>query len=69
MFVLAKFQIFILKAFEVTTLQSSSNRIIGLYSKYKENKFQVLTKMDVTYGCSDVQIRNLHHRVLYELRN
>ena len=38
MYVLAKFRLYILKAFEVTALQSSSNRKIDLYSKYKENK-------------------------------
>ena len=34
MYVLAKFQLHILKAFEVTALQSSSNRKINLYGKY-----------------------------------
>ena len=55
MYVLAKFQLHILKAFKITTLQSSSNRKIDLYSKYRENKLQVLTKTDVTYEWSDVQ--------------
>ena len=32
-------QLGILKAFEVTALQSSSNRRIDLYSKYRENKY------------------------------
>ena len=45
MYVLAKFQLHILKTFEVITLQSSGNRKIDLYSKYKENKLQVLTKI------------------------
>ena len=49
MYVLAMFQLHILKAFEVTALQSSSNRKIELYSKYRENKLQALTKADVTY--------------------
>ena len=40
MYVLAKFQLHILKAFEVTALQSDSNRKIDLYSKHKENKLQ-----------------------------
>ena len=57
MYVLAKFQLHILKAFKITTLQSSSNRKIDLYSKYRENKLQVLTKTDVTYEWSDVQYR------------
>jgi len=37
-----------------------------LYIKYRENKLQALTKMDVT---SDVQAQNLHHRVCHELKN
>ena len=49
MYVLAKFQLRILKSFEVSALQSSSNRKINLYSKYRENKLQVLPKTDVTY--------------------
>ena len=38
MYMLAKFQLRILKALEVTALQSSSNRKIDLYSKHRENK-------------------------------
>ena len=49
MYVLAKFQLCILKTFEVTALHNRSNRRINLYSKYRENKLQLLTKMDVTY--------------------
>ena len=49
MYLLAKFQLHILKASEVTALQSSSNRKIDLYSKHRENKLQALTKTDVTY--------------------
>ena len=52
MYVLAKFQLQILKIFQVTTLQSNSNRKIDLYSKHRENKLQPLTKMDVTYEWS-----------------
>ena len=69
MYLLAKFQLRILKAFEVTVLQSSSNRKINFYSKYRENKLQVLTKTDVTNKWSDAQTRNLYHRVRHELRN
>ena len=68
-FVLVKFQLCILKAFEVTALKSSSNRKINLYSKYRENKLQALTKIDVTYEWSEVQTQNLHHRACHELRN
>ena len=38
MYMLAKFQLRIPKALEVTALQSSSNRKIDLYSKHRENK-------------------------------
>ena len=69
MYLLAKFQLRILKSFEVTALQNSSNRKIDLYSKYWENKLQVLTKTDVTYEWSDSQTQNLHHCVSHELRN
>ena len=57
MYVLAKFQLRILKAFEVTVLQSSSNKKIDLYSKHRKNKLQALPKMDVTYEWSDVGTR------------
>ena len=57
MYVLAKFQLHILKAFEVTALQSNSNRNIDLYSKHRKNKLQALTKMDVTYKWSEVGTR------------
>ena len=69
MHLLAKFQLCIVKAIEVTALQYSSNRKIDLYSKYRKNKLQPLTKTDVTYKWSDAQTQNLHHRVCHELRN
>ena len=69
MYLLVKFQLRILKAFQVAALQSSSNRKIDLYSKYRENKLQALIKMDVTYEWSEAQTRNLLHRVCHELRN
>jgi len=69
MYVLAKFQLHILKAFEVTALQSNSNRKIDLYSKHKENKLQVLPKTVVTYKWSEVGTQILHHNVFHELRN
>ena len=67
MYVLAKFQLYILKAFEVTALQSNSNRNIDLYSKHWENKLQVLPKTDVTYKWSEVGTWNLHQHVCHEL--
>jgi len=69
MYMLAKFQLRILKAFEVTALQSSSNRKIDLYSKHRENKPKVLPKMDVTYEWSKVGTQILHYHLYHELRN
>ena len=69
MYVLGKFQLHILKAFEVTALQSSSNKKIDLYSEHRENKLQALPKTDVTYEWSEVGTRILHHYVRHELRN
>ena len=69
MYLLAKFQLRILEAIEVTALQSNSNRKFDLYSKHRENKLQALTKTDVTYKWSEVGTRILHHHVCHELRN
>ena len=69
MYVLAKFQLRILKAFEVTAQQSNSNRKIDLCSKHRENKLHALPKTDVTYKWSEVGTRILHHHVCHELRN
>ena len=60
MYVLAKFQLYILKAYEVTALQSNSNRKIDLYSKHRENKLQVLPKTNVTYTAKT----NAYYKVL-----
>ena len=68
MYVLVKFQLYILKTSEVTALQSSSNRKINLYSKYRENKLQAFTKMDVTYKWSDVQTQNFTIMLTMNLR-
>ena len=69
MYVLAKFQLHILKAFEVTAPQSNSNRKINLHSKHRENKLQALPKTDLTYKWSKLGTRILHHHVCHELRN
>jgi len=66
---LAKFQLCILKALEITALQNSSNRKIDLYSKHRENELQALPKTNVTYEWSEVGTRILHHHVRHELRN
>jgi len=39
MYVLAKFQLYILKTFEGTALQSNSNRKIDLYRKINYRRF------------------------------
>jgi len=69
MYMLAKFQLHIIKGFEVIALQSNSNRKIDLYSKHRENKLQALLKTDVIYKWSEVETRILHHHVCHELRN
>ena len=69
MYVLAKFQLCILEAFEVTALQRNSNRKIDLYSKHRENKLQALPKTDVICKWSEVRTRILYHHVRHELRN
>ena len=55
MHALAKVQSDMAITLEDTALQSSNNRKIDLYSKYKEKKLQVLTKMVVTYVQKDTQ--------------
>ena len=52
MYLLVKFQLRILKSFEVTVLQSSRNRKIDLYSKYRENKSASKNSKAVKKGVS-----------------
>ena len=59
MYVLAKFQLHILKVAKVTALQGSSNR----------NKIQALPKTGVTYEWSEVRTLILHHHVCLEPKN
>ena len=54
-YALAKFQPCLPTTFQVTALQSSSNRKIDLYSKYWENMLQLLTKTIVTCKRNTVQ--------------
>ena len=54
-YLLAKFQLHMPIALGVTALQSSNNRKIDMYSKYKENKLQALTEMVVTYERIEVR--------------
>ena len=53
----------------VTALQSSNNRKIDLYSKYRENKLHALTKTVLTYQWIMVRSSTFHHRVRHELGN
>ena len=62
MYVLAKFQLRILKAHEVTALQS--NRKIDLYSKHRKINYRRFL-----YNWSEVGTQILHHHVRHELRN
>ena len=66
MYPLAKFQPHMPIAFKVTALQSSNNRKIDLYSKYRENKLQAPTKSVVTYQRMEVRSYYFHHRVRHE---
>ena len=40
-----------------------------MYSKYRENKLQALTKTVVTYQQIEVRSYNFHHRVRHEQGN
>ena len=68
-YLLAKFQPHMPITSGVTVLQSSNNKKIDLYSKYKENKLQALTKTVVTYQRIEIQSYNFHHRVRHEQGN
>ena len=56
-------------ALGVTALQSSNNRKIDLYSKYREDKLQAPTKMFVTYQRIEVRSYNFRHLVRHEQGN
>ena len=50
--------------------QSNNNRNIDLYSKYRESKLQVLTKIVVTYKKQNgVWSRTLYHPIFHEQGN
>ena len=53
----------------VTALQSSNNRKLDLYSKYRENKLQAPTKMIVTYQQIEVRSYNVHYHICHEQGN
>ena len=69
MYLLAKFQLNILITYGVTTLQSSDNRTIDLYSEYWGNKLQAPTKTVVTYTPIEVRSYNFHHCTHHEQGN
>ena len=66
---LAKLQTHMPITLGVTALQSSNNRKIDLYSKYRENKLQAPTKMFVTYQRIEVRSYDFHHLVRHEQGN
>jgi len=68
-YLLAKFQLHILITYGVTALQSNSNRTINLYSKYRGNKLQALTKTVVIYEWIEVRSYNFHHCAHHEQGN
>ena len=62
MYVLAKFQLRILKTFEVTVLLSSCNRKINLYSKYRLISDGYFMSTADTYDVEEGP--RLHHIIL-----
>ena len=69
MYLQAKFQFHILITCGVTVLQSSNNRTIDLYSEYRGNKLQALTKTVVTYKPIEVRSYNFCHCTHHEQEN
>jgi len=70
MYLLAKFQLHILKAFEVTAPQSSSIRKIDFTVSIRKINYRRLLKwINLQYEWSGAQTRDLHHRVCHHLRN
>ena len=69
MYQLAKLQLHILITYRVTALQSSDNRTIDLYSEYRGNKLQALTKTVVTYKPIEVRSYNFRHCTHHEQGN
>jgi len=63
LYALAKFQPDMPITLKVMALQNSKNKKINLYSNYRENKLQALTKMDITYEWNVTRNCNLHHHV------
>ena len=69
MYLLTKFQLHILVTYGVIALQSRNNRIIDLYSEYRGNKLQALTKTIVTYKPIEVRSYNFRHCTHHEQGN
>jgi len=68
-YLLAKFKLHIIITYGVTALQSSNNRIINLYSEYRGNNLQVLTKTVVTYQPIEVRSYSFCHCTHHEQGN
>ena len=66
---LSKFQPHLPITFRAIALQSSNNRKIDLYSKYRENKLHALIKMVVTYQWIKVLRYTFHHCVYHKQGN
>ena len=56
---LAKFQFHMSITLGVTALQSSYNRKIDMYSKYRENKLQAITEMVINRMTHRVEISTI----------
>jgi len=69
MYLLAKFQLHIPIPCRVTALQNIKNKTINLYSKYKGNKLQVLTKTVKTCEQIEVWSYNFCHCACHEQGN
>jgi len=69
MYLLAKFQLHIPIPWGVTDLQSSNHKTIDLYSTYRGNKLQALTKTIVTCKRIKVLSYNFLHCACHEQGN
>ena len=68
MYLLAKFQLHIPIPWGVTAQQNSNNKTINLYSVYRGDKLQVLTKTVVT--CKQIEVRSYNfHCACHEKGN
>ena len=69
MYVLAKFQLCILKAFKLQPYKVAETERLICTVSIEKNKLQVFPKTYVTYGWNGLQTRILHDCVCHELKN